>query len=140
LNLKGEVIGVNFAIAESAQNIGFAIPINKAKRTIEQIEKSGKVTYPFIGVRYQVLDNGVLVSRGEDNKEAVFPGSPAQKAGIKEGDIILEINGEKITRKKPLSVIIMKYNPGDKISLKVKRGENEFTVDLILAERPDNNE
>jgi S1-C subfamily serine protease len=140
LNLKGEVIGVNFAIAESAQNIGFAIPINKAKKTIEQIEKLGKVTYPFIGIRYQILDNGVLVSKGENDKDAVLPGSPAQKAGIKEGDIILEINGEKITRKKPLSVIIMKYNPGDKVTLKVKRGENEFTVDLILAERPDNNQ
>ena len=147
LNLKGEVIGVNFAMASGAENIGFAIPINKAKKAIEQVKTLGKIVYPFLGVRYLIITDqiqkeknlpvnyGALIVKGERGESAIFPGSAAQKAGLKEGDIILEFNGEKITSENPLAKIIMKYNPGDKVTLKVLRQNKEIFFEVILGER-----
>jgi serine protease Do len=147
LNLKGEVIGVNFAMAAGAENIGFAIPINKAKKDIEQVKKTGKIVFPFLGVRYVIITDeiqkenklavnyGAWIVKGEKGEPAIFPGSAAEKAGLKEGDIILEFNGEKITSQNPLAKIIMKYNPGDKVTLKVLRQNKEFSVEVILGER-----
>ncbi len=147
LNLKGEVIGVNFAMAAGAENIGFAIPINQAKRAIEQVKKFGKIVYPFLGIRYIIIDEeiqrqnrlpvnyGAWVQKGEKGEPAIFPGSPAEKVGLKEGDIILEFNGEKITTENPLAKIIMKYTPGEKVILKILRGGKEKTIEVTLAER-----
>jgi S1-C subfamily serine protease len=147
LNLRGEVIGVNFAMAAGAENIGFAIPINKAKKDIEQVKKMGKIVFPFLGVRYVIINDriqkennlpvnyGAWIVKGERGEPAIFPGSAAEKAGLKEGDIILEFNGEKITSQNPLAKIIMKYNPGDKVTLKVLRQNKEFSIDVILGER-----
>lgn len=147
LNLKGEVIGVNFAMASGAENIGFAIPINQAKRNIEQIRKTGKLTFPFLGVRYVIINEqiqkqynlpvnyGALITKGDQGEPAIFPGSPAEKVGLRGGDIILEFNNEKITSENSLAKIIMKYNPGDKISLKVLRGEQEKIFEVTLGER-----
>jgi serine protease Do len=147
LNLKGEVIGVNFAMAAGAENIGFAIPINKAKKDIEQVKKMGKIVFPFLGVRYVIITDeiqkenklpvnyGAWIVKGEKGESAIFPGSAAEKAGLKEGDIILEFNGEKITSQNPLAKIIMKYNPGDKVTLKILRQNKEFSVEVILGER-----
>ena len=135
LNLKGEVVGVNFAIVEPAQNIGFAIPVQKAKKSIEQVRTLGKIVYPFLGVRYTLLQEGVLVSRGEAGEPATFPDSAAEKAGLQEGDIILEFAGEKITPENTLAKLIMEHDPGDKITLKIKRNNREFTLDLSLGEK-----
>jgi serine protease Do len=147
LNLKGEVVGVNFAMASGAENIGFAIPINKAKKDIEHVKKTGKIVFPFLGVRYVIITDeiqkenklpvnyGAWIVKGEGGEPAIFPGSAAEKAGLKEGDIILEFNGEKITSENPLAKIIMKYNPGDKITLKILRQNKEFSVEVILGER-----
>ena len=76
-----------------------------------------------------------MVSRGEAGEPAIFPGSAAESAGLQEGDIILEFAGEKITRENTLAKLIMEHDPGDKITLKIKRNEKEFTVDVILGER-----
>jgi S1-C subfamily serine protease len=147
LNLKGEVIGINTAMSVEGENIGFAIPINKAKKDIEQVKTLGKIVYPFLGVRYLLInetiqqknnlpvDYGVWVQKGEGGESAIFPGSAAQMAGLKEGDIILEFNEEKITTENSLARIIMKYNPGDKIVLKVLRDEQEKIFEVILGER-----
>jgi S1-C subfamily serine protease len=148
LNLKGEVIGINFAMAQQAENIGFAIPINKAKKDIEQIKTKGKISYPFLGVRYVLVtkeikeeknlpvDYGALIIRGERGEDPIFKNSPAEKIGLKEGDIILEFNGEKITTENSLAKIISKYNPGDKVSLKVQRKEKILYFQAILGESP----
>lgn len=147
LNLKGEVIGINTAMASGAENIGFAIPINKAKKAIEQVKTLGKIVYPFLGVRYALITDeiqkennlpvnyGALIGKGSQGEPAVTPGSAADKAGLKEGDIILEFNGEKITTENSLSKIIQKYNPGDKVTLKILRQSQEKTVELTLGER-----
>ena len=147
LNLRGEVIGVNTAMALGAENIGFAIPVNKAKKAIEQVKTSGKIVYPFLGVRYVIITDeikqtnnlpvnyGAFVAKGEGGEPAIFPGSVAEKIGLKEGDIILEFNGEKITQENPLAKIIMKYNPGDKVSLKVLRAEKEIIFQATLGEK-----
>lgn len=147
LNLRGEVIGVNTAMAEGAENIAFAIPINTAKKDIEQVAKTNKIVYPFLGVRYVMVDGsvkdkynlsadyGALVLKGTSGEAAVTAGSAAQKAGIKEKDVILEINGEKITTDNKLSKVIQKYNPGDKVTLKILRKGEEISVEVTLGER-----
>jgi len=147
LNLKGEVIGINVAIVQGSQTIGFSIPVNKAKKDIKQMKTLGKIVYPFLGVRYILINNqvqkendlpvdyGAWITRGKNGESAVFPDSAAEKAGLKEGDIILEFNGEKITTENTLSKIILKYSPGDKISLKVLRNKKEMNFDVTLGER-----
>ncbi len=146
-NLKGEVIGINFAMAQQAENIGFAIPINSAKKDIEQIKTLGRIAYPFLGVRYVLINEtiqkennlpvnyGAWVQKGTQGEAAVSAGSAAQIAGLKEGDIILEFNGEKITTENNLAKIIMKYNPGDKVVLKILREGEEKTIEVTLGER-----
>lgn len=146
LNLKGEVIGINTAIASTGQSIGFAISIDKAKRDIEQVKTLGKISYPFVGVRYVTLDEdvakernvsvdyGALIIEGSDGSAAVTAGSPAEKAGLKEGDVILEMGGEKVTKDNSLAKIISKYDPFDSVDLKILRDGQEMTVTLILDE------
>lgn len=149
LNLKGEVIGINTAMAEGAENVGFAIPINLAKRDIDQVIKTNKIVYPFLGVRYVLVndeikdkykltvDYGALVLKGEKGEAAIVSGSAADKAGIKSKDVILEINNKKITQENSMSKIIQKYNAGDKVVLKILRNKEETIIDVILGERPD---
>ena len=146
LNLKGEVVGINTAMVEDAQSVGFALPINKAKRNIEQVKEIGRIAYPFLGIRYILIteelkkeknlsvDYGAWVIGGE-NTEAVFPGSAAEGAGIQEGDIVLEFNSQEITVENSLAKIINNYNPGDSVVLKVLRGEDELTISVVLGER-----
>jgi serine protease Do len=147
LNLRGEVIGINTAIASSGQSLGFAISINKAKKDIEQVKTTAKISYPYMGVRYVILDEktaedkklsvdyGALVGRGtEANEPAVTPGSPADKVGIRENDVILEMGGEKVTKDNTLSKIISKYNPNDSVNLKILRDGKEMAITIVLGE------
>jgi serine protease Do len=147
LNLKGEVIGINTAIAQNAQSIAFAIPINYAKKDINQVIATNKIVYPFLGVRYVLateqvkekynlsVDYGALVEKGENQEPAVTRDSAAEKAGIKEGDIILEFNGEKISTKNTLAKIIQRYNAGDNVKLKILRDGDEIELQATLGER-----
>lgn len=148
LNLSGEIVGINTAVASGAENIGFAIPINQAKKAIESVKTTGKITYPFLGVRYILIDKeiksqynlpvdyGAWVVRGNEIGDvAVTPGSAADKAGIKENDIILEVNGQKITTENTLSKIILSYNIGDKVKIKLLRGDKEIEVEAELGEQ-----
>ncbi len=147
LNLNGEVMGVNVAMAQGAQTIGFAIPINIAKRDIDQIIKTNKIIYPFLGVRYVLVDGtvqkkyklpvdyGALVLKGDNGEPAITKGSPAEKAGIQEKDIILNLNGEKVTKDVSLASLIQKFSPGDKVTLKILRSGKEIMVDVVLSER-----
>ncbi|MBI2052689.1 MAG: trypsin-like peptidase domain-containing protein [Candidatus Ryanbacteria bacterium] len=145
MNLDGKVIGVNTAIATNAQSIGFALPINIVKNDLAKVEKQGKIVYPFLGVQYQIIDKALQEDRklptGEgalivsEGGSGVTPGSPAEKAGLKNGDIIIELGGEKITRQNTLAEIIQKHNVGDTVSLKYIRDGKENTIQLALIER-----
>ena len=147
LNLRGEVIGINTAMVEEAQSIGFAIPINKAKKDIEQVKTLKKIVYPYLGVRYILINTqiqqenklqvnyGAWIQKGEQGEAAVEPGSAADKAGLKENDIILEFNNEKITSDNTLARIIQKYNPQDTVTLKVLRDKEEKLIQVTLGER-----
>jgi len=148
LNLKGEAIGINVAMALEAENIGFALPINKAKRDIEQVKEEGKISYPFLGVRYILItpeikeennlavNYGALIIRSEQPGDlAVVPGSPADKAGLVENDIILEVAGQQINQENDLAKVIQNYRVGDTITLKVLHKGEEKTIEVELGER-----
>ncbi len=143
LNLQGQVIGLNTAVASGAQNIGFSIPINDAKRDIASVEKTGTIQVPFLGVRYIQLDstiakqenlsvqNGALV-RGDSSGPAVVSGSPADKAGIQAEDIITQVDGVAIDQDHMLGSLIQKYNVGDTITLTVLRKGKTITLTATL--------
>lgn len=147
LNLDGEVIGINTAIDVEGQNIAFAIPINKAKRDVGQIKTKGEIVYPFLGVRYVAVDEfvqeeyelpvdyGALVLEGSNGEPAVISGSAADEAGIQNGDVIIELNGQKIDSDHSLGEEIMKYSSGEEINIKILRGEEEIILSAILKER-----
>lgn len=148
INLDGEVVGINTAIIFGAQNIGFSIPINWAKADLEDIIKYGRIIRPFIGLRYVMLnkvlkdkytlpvDYGALVIRDHvPGSEAVVANSPAGKAGIKENDIVLEINGDKLTEKKELADVIQVCKVGDELELTVMRKDKTMKLKTVLEER-----
>jgi len=155
LNIAGQVIGINTAMAQGAQNIGFAIPINEVKSTIESVQKNGRIVRPWLGVRYVIInkaiadanklsvDYGAIIVRGQNRTDlAVIPGSPADKAGLVENDIILEINpsggsgqaGQKITEENLLANLVVKFKPGDEITLRVMHQGKEKIVKVKLEE------
>lgn len=147
VNLKSEVIGINSAVVFGAQNIGFAIPINKAKRDLEDVKKFGRLRKPFLGVRYMLLskelqrkfrtasDSGALVLAEGGDGHAVIRGSAAERAGIRERDIILEINGSPITEANPLEEMLEKSKIGDRLKLRVLRDGRVHEHELTLGER-----
>lgn len=147
VDIEGKAIGVNTAMVMGAQNIGFAIPINYAKKDLEEVKKYGKIRRPFLGVRYVLLDKmiaeknklpvdyGVLIVRETLGESAVVKGSAADRAGLKEYDIILECNGEKITVKNPLANILQKLKIGEEIKLKVLREGKKITLKAKLEEK-----
>ena len=147
LNLKSEAIALNVAMAQGAENIGFALPINQIKRGLGEAKEKGKITYPLLGVRYTLVtpeikekqklavDYGALVLKGQNGEAAVVLGSPADKAGIKEKNIILEFGGVKITKNTPLAKLIQNNKVGNKVKLKILRDGKESTLELTLEER-----
>jgi S1-C subfamily serine protease len=143
---SGAVIGVDTAIAGSAQGIGFAIPVNLAKPLMQQAVAGQQLSRPWLGVRYQPLDAGVAtrnslsVSSGAwvtsgGNGPAVESGSPADKAGLKEGDIITAVNGTKIDTSHPLIELIASHAPGETITLSVRRGGADADIQVTLTTR-----
>jgi S1-C subfamily serine protease len=143
----GLVVGVNAAIVSGAQSIGFAIPVSAAKRDLDDLRRYGRIRRPLLGVRYVMIDNdlkvkmklsvnyGALVVRESQHDAAVVPGSPAEKAGIKEMDIILELNGAKLDCDHPIQDFLEELNVGDELHLLVMRKENQFPVKMVLTER-----
>ena len=127
VNLRGEVIGMNTAVAVGAENIGFAIPINRIKADLRKLSKYGKIVYPFLGVYYESSLEGALVKE-------VIAGTPAQKAGLQKGDVIVQMGSYKIDNVHPLSSVIVNFDPGDTVILKVKRGGKILDISVTLEE------
>jgi S1-C subfamily serine protease len=148
-NLNGQVIGVNVAIAGNAQNIGFAIPINDVKGLINQVVKTGKLQQPYLGVRYIPLtadiaqqyglsvENGAFIAPAADaTNPSVVPGSPADSAGLQEGDIITKVDGTDIDQNHSLTGLLGRHQPGDKVTLSVVRDGHTKQIDVTLGTMP----
>ncbi|KKU93790.1 MAG: 2-alkenal reductase [Candidatus Jorgensenbacteria bacterium GW2011_GWA1_48_13] len=146
-DIFGKVIGINAAVVFGAQNIGFAIPIKAAERDLKDLRLHGTIRRPFLGLRYLTLnpdlkeklnlvhDYGALVVKEHPLDQAVVPNSPAARAGLKENDIILEWNGERITPDKNIQDCLEQSEVGQTVSLKVVRNKREFSAKIVLAER-----
>jgi serine protease Do len=146
VNMSGQVIGINTAVDTQAQAVGFAIPINTVKTQIQTVSSGGEISRPKLGVRYIPITKefaeandmtdteGALVARGKSYTDvAVQPGGPADLAGIKEGDILLTINNEKITEDNGLGTLLQKYKPGDTVTIQLKRQGLPKTVKVKLG-------
>ena len=136
INSLGQVIGVNVAVAEGAENIGFALPINAVKDTLRNFKETGEFARPFLGVRYAMISQEAAllneVPEGAYITE-VMPGSPAEKGGLKKGDIITKINDEKVKDVKGgLAAIIARKKAGQEIKVNVWRDEKELTLKIKL--------
>jgi len=141
-NFKGEVIGINTAIINFAQGIGFAIPSNMAKRITTQLKEKGKVVRGWLGIGIQPLTEELASNFGVSEDEGVlvnevFEGDPASKAGVKPGDIIIAINGQPVDSPSKLSRLIARISPGDKIKVEVIRDGKKKVLKASLAERKD---
>jgi serine protease Do len=148
IDSRGHVIGINTAVSQNAQGIGFAIPIDVAKPILVQALAGKSLSRPWIGVFYQPVtkqlalsehlsvDHGALVGSSDPSSPAVFPGSPAATAGLRAGDVILDIDGQAVDRDHDLSAQILPHLPGDSISLTVERGGAMLDVRVKLGTLP----
>jgi serine protease Do len=149
VNLNGQVIGINTAIAGDAQNIGFAIPINDAKGLINQVAQTGKFAVPYLGVRYIPLTadvaneynlkvtNGAFIAPSSDpTQPSVVSGSPAAGAGLQTNDIITAVNGTAVDQDHDLTGLLDQYQPGTKVTLTVVRGSQTLHIDATLGSEP----
>lgn len=147
LDLTGKVIGINTAMDQQGQSIGFALPSNDVKIALDSFDKDGKIARPYLGVRYLMIteaiakseklskDYGALLVGGKANTDfAVIPSSPADKAGLQENDIIFEVNGKKLSEDYSLSRSLKQFRPNDKVEMKILRKGEEKTVTVTLGE------
>lgn len=147
VNMQGQAIGINTAMIAGAQNIGFAIPINYAKKDLIEVKKYGKIIMPFLGVKYVLIskdmaganklpvNDGAIVVREALGEAPVVKGSAADRAGIKEWDIITECNGEKITAKNPLANVLQKCKIGSQTTITVLRDGKKLDLTAKLEEK-----
>jgi serine protease Do len=154
VNANGEVIGINTAVAGGAQSVGFAIPTNDVSGLIKTVLKTGTFRQPYLGVRYISLTNdiaaqlGLKVTRGayvipadkNGGQAPVLPGSPAEKAGIKSGDVVQAIEGAKIDDNHSLTALLVQHAVGDRVALQVLRDGRQLDVTVTLDAAKTNND
>ncbi|MDX9820964.1 MAG: DegQ family serine endoprotease [Syntrophales bacterium] len=138
--LDGKVIGINTAIVAQGQGIGFAIPINSAKEMLPDLKTKGKVTRGWLGISVQDVTEDIAKSMKLKDKSGAlisdtFKGDPADKAGLKAGDVIIEVNGKKIKDTHQLLIVIASLRVGDRVELKYVRDGVEKTSQVAVAER-----
>ncbi len=146
LDLQGFVIGVNVAASNGGSNIAFALPANEVSKSIDDMKKYGHIVRPFLGVRFVTIDqqlidannltvdHGALLLRGSNGELAVVPGSPADKAGLVENDIILSVDGVDVTTEKPLNNLLQDRSAGEEVKLKVLHDGEEKEITVTLTE------
>jgi serine protease Do len=152
LDAGGNVIGINTAVAAGSSGIGFAIPIDIARPIMSQALAGQKLTRPYIGIRYEAIDlqlkdtkhlpvdAGALIGPGQDASGATQPaitaGSPAEKAGLKDGDIVVQIQDQVIDQEHPLDAVLTEFAPGQTIDVHVLRDGKPLVIPVTLGTRP----
>jgi S1-C subfamily serine protease len=151
LDAGANVVGINTAIAADSNGIGFAIPIDIARPIMQQALDGKKLSRPYMGVVYRPIDrqvaaaqklpvnDGALVIAGNGqggSQPAIVPNSPADKAGIKEGDIIVKVNDQAIDGDHPLDATLSEFAPGDNVTVQLLRNGSTMTVSVTLGTRP----
>lgn len=134
-NSSGQVIGVNTAVSESGQNIGFAIPINVIKESLNNFNQTGQFNRPYLGVSYKMISRDLAILNNLPEGayvQNVVNGSPADKGGVLDGDIIIKIDGQRIDAMNQLSSVIGKKKVGDKIKISLYRDGKTLDVEAIL--------
>jgi S1-C subfamily serine protease len=149
LDSAGQVIGVNTAVNQEAQGIGFAIPIDVARPIMDQALAGEELQRPWIGVYFvpvtkQLADEedlsveeGVLIQSSREDVPAVFPGSPAEEAGLQAGDVIVEVDGQPVNAEDDLAEHVLKRSPGDTLSVRVMRGDEPQDIQITLGVLPE---
>jgi S1-C subfamily serine protease len=147
VDTAGTIVGINTAIASDANGIGFAIPIDIARPILDQALRGERLARPWIGIRFESIDlqlqeranlpvaNGALVTAGGQG-EAVVADSPAASAGLREGDIIVAIEGIAVDQEHPLDALLVRFAPGRTIDLSILRDGQTVTVPVTLGTRP----
>lgn len=148
VNLAGEVIGINTAVAAGeAENIGFAIPISDVQGLIKSVLEKGELLRPFLGIRYISLTDDIAyklnlnTTRGayiapQDGQDPVMKGSPADKAGLQEKDIVIRVNDIPIDEKNSLASVLGRFSVGDKVNLTIVRGDETINIEATLEAAP----
>jgi putative serine protease PepD len=145
LNASGQVIGINAQIATntstaggqgSSSGVGFAIPVNLAKTVIPQLEQNGKVAHAYLGISSSSVPGSANGTAFGAQVGSVVTGSPADQAGIQNGDVIKSIAGKQVTTSDDLAAIIAADKPGDKVAVVLSRGGSDKTVDVTLGQQP----
>ena len=149
LNARGEVIGINTAIIQNAQGIGFAIPIDRAQQIAQQLIANGKVEHPYLGIEMVSITPQVKEqlknTRGLDVLEdrgilivQVVPNSPADRAGLKAGDVIASVNGQAVTDPSAVQEAVEKIAVGDKLPLQLRRDRETVSLNVQVGMLPTN--
>jgi len=141
LDSAGAVIGVNTAVAGEAQNIGFAIAISPARRTVDQLLKSGKIVRPYLGVQMTEVSPELAAQQDLKVKEGalivqVVEGSPAAAVALEPGDVIVEIEGHKVTKPEDVQKILSERKPGDRVDMVIARKDQRIHLKPALKDRP----
>lgn len=142
----GNVVGINVAVASGVQNVGFALPVKLVERDLADLKRFGEIKRPFLGVRYITINENIAEKHGFSNKfgalvtqgdrdSAVVEDSPAEQAGIREGDIILKWNDDKVFPKKTIRDYLSESEVGDKPTLTILRDDKSIDVEVELKER-----
>jgi len=148
VNSAGQVVGINTAVSTDAQGIGFAIPIDFAKPIMALALDGEEIARPWVGVYFTMVDQqlatdldlrveeGALIDEGPNGAPAVFPGSPAEQAGLQQGDIITAIAGRTVDEAHDLIVLLLPYRPGEVVEATVVRSGEELTIEITLGTLP----
>ena len=155
VNLRGEVVGINTLVVrggstpgDQAEGLGFSVPSKTVKQVSDQLIQTGKIEHPYLGITYSMIDadiaaqdnlpvqNGALVGASGQNQQSVLPGTPAAKAGVKDGDIITAVGGIKLDSNTSLRGALMQHKPGDTITLDVLRDGKTLSLEVTLVARP----